>query len=103
VDRIGLRVQNWLDPWQDPFLAGYQPIQSDFALASGGIFGTGFAQGSPWLVPIVETDYVLAAIGEELGLLGTMAVLALFLLLVVRGFVSRCALTAGSRSSSRRD
>lgn len=87
VDRIGLRVQNWLDPWQDPFLAGYQPIQSDFALASGGIFGTGFAQGSPWLVPIVETDYVLSAIGEELGLLGTLAVLALFLLLVVRGFV----------------
>ena len=87
VDRIGLRVQNWLDPWQDPFIAGYQPIQSDYALASGGILGTGFAQGSPWLVPIVETDYVLAAIGEELGLLGTLAVLALFMLLVVRGFL----------------
>jgi cell division protein FtsW (lipid II flippase) len=84
--RVELRVQNWLDPWQDPFVAGYQPIQSDFALASGGLLGRGFAQGQPWYIPAVETDYIFSAIGEELGLLGTLAMLTMFLLLTVRGF-----------------
>jgi len=85
--RVEIRVQNWLDPWQDPFVAGYQPIQSDYALASGGILGTGFAQGSPWYIPAVETDYIFSAIGEELGLLGTLALLTMYLLLTVRGFL----------------
>lgn len=85
--RVEVRVQNWLNPWQDPFDAGYQPIQSDYAMASGGLLGKGFAQGSPWFIPAVETDYVFSAIGEELGLLGTLALLTLFLLLVVRGFI----------------
>ncbi len=85
--RVEIRVQNWLDPWQDPFVAGYQPIQSDFALASGGILGTGFAQGSPWYIPAVETDYIFSAIGEELGLLGTLALLTMYFLLTVRGFI----------------
>jgi cell division protein FtsW (lipid II flippase) len=84
--RVELRVQNWLDPWKDPFVAGYQPIQSDYALSSGGLLGTGFAQGSPWFIPAVETDYVFSAIGEELGLLGTLALLTMYLLLTVRGF-----------------
>ncbi len=84
--RVEIRVQNWLDPWQDPFVAGYQPIQSDYALASGGILGTGFAQGSPWYIPAVETDYIFSAIGEELGLLGTLALLTMYLLVTVRGF-----------------
>lgn len=84
--RVEIRVQNWLDPWKDPFVNGYQPIQSDYALSSGGILGTGFAQGSPWYIPAVETDYIFSAIGEELGLLGTLALLAMYFLLVVRGF-----------------
>jgi cell division protein FtsW (lipid II flippase) len=84
--RVGIRVQNWLDPWKDPFDLGYQPIQSEYAMASGGILGTGFAQGYPWFIPAVETDYIFAAIGEELGLLGTLAVLTMYFLLVVRGF-----------------
>jgi cell division protein FtsW (lipid II flippase) len=87
-DRVGIRVQNWLDPWQDPFVTGYQPIQSEYALASGGVLGTGFAQGSPWHIPAVETDYIFSAIGEELGLLGTLAVLTLYFLLVVRGYTT---------------
>jgi cell division protein FtsW (lipid II flippase) len=84
-DRIGIRVQNWLDPWQDPVVTGYQQVQSDYALASGGFLGTGLGQGQPWRIPQVHTDYVFSAIGEELGLLGTTAVLALYLLLVMRG------------------
>jgi cell division protein FtsW (lipid II flippase) len=86
-DRIGIRVQNWLDPWQDPLVYGYQPIQSDYAIASGGIIGTGLGQGSPWLIPYVQTDFIFSAIAEELGLLGGMAVLALYFLLVMRGFM----------------
>jgi len=85
--RVGIRVQNWLDPWADPFNAGYQPIQSEYAMASGGVLGSGFAQGSPWHIPAVETDYIFSAIGEELGLLGTLAILTLYFLLVVRGFI----------------
>lgn len=84
--RVEVRVQNWLDPWKDPFVSGYQPIQSDYALSSGGILGTGFAQGAPWYIPAVETDYIFSAIGEELGLLGTLALLTMYLLLTVRGF-----------------
>ncbi|MDQ3043743.1 MAG: putative lipid II flippase FtsW [Chloroflexota bacterium] len=85
-NRIGIRVQNWLDPWQDPLDVGYQQVQSDYALASGGLFGTGLGSGRPTFIPAVHTDFIFSAIGEELGLLGTLAVLALYFLLVMRGF-----------------
>lgn len=84
--RILIRVQNWLDPWQDPLDTGYQQVQSDYALASGGLLGTGFGLGRPTLIPEVHTDFIFSAIGEELGLLGTLAILALYFLLVMRGF-----------------
>lgn len=84
--RVDVRVQNWLNPWADPYNLGYQQIQSDYALASGGILGSGFAQGYPWYVPAIHTDYIFTGIGEELGLLGSLAVIALYLLLVMRGF-----------------
>jgi cell division protein FtsW (lipid II flippase) len=86
-NRIGIRVQNWLDPWRDPLDTGYQPLQSDYALASGGLLGAGLGLGKPWYIPKVETDYVFSAIGEELGLLGAVALLALYLILVTRGFM----------------
>ena len=86
-DRIGIRVQNWLDPWADPLASGNQPIQSDFSIASGGVFGTGFAQGQPWRIPVVHTDYIFSAIAEELGLLGALATILLLLLIAGRGFV----------------
>ena len=86
-NRIGIRVQNWLDPWHDPLDAGYQQVQSDYALASGGLLGTGLGLGEPWYIPAVQTDYVFSAVGEELGLLGALALLALYLVLVTRGFM----------------
>lgn len=86
-DRIEIRVQNWLDPWRDPMFAGYQQIQSDYAIAAGGLLGTGFAQGQPWRIPVVNTDYIFSAIAEELGLLGALATLLLLLLIAGRGFV----------------
>ncbi|MEZ4523987.1 MAG: FtsW/RodA/SpoVE family cell cycle protein [Thermomicrobiales bacterium] len=85
--RVQLRIQNWLDPWRDPLDAGFQQVQSEYAMASGGLFGRGLAFGSPGFIPEVHSDYVFAAIGEELGLLGTFAVLMLFLLLVFRGYL----------------
>jgi cell division protein FtsW (lipid II flippase) len=85
-NRIGIRVENWLDPWLHPRTTGYQQIQSDYALASGGLLGTGFGFGKPYFIPEVQTDFVFSAIGEELGLLGTLAVVALYLIMVMRGF-----------------
>lgn len=85
-DRVTIRVANWLDPWADPLDLGYQQVQSEYALATGKLFGTGLAQGHPTFIPAVHSDFVFAAIGEELGLFGALAVLMLFLLLVARGF-----------------
>ncbi|CAA9567050.1 MAG: FtsW-like cell division membrane protein CA_C0505 [uncultured Thermomicrobiales bacterium] len=85
--RIAIRVQNWLDPFVDPYGGGYQQVQSDYAISSGGLFGTGLGLGQPWFVSQVHTDYVFAAYGEELGLLGTLAIVALYLFLVLRAFI----------------
>ncbi|MEZ4572947.1 MAG: FtsW/RodA/SpoVE family cell cycle protein [Thermomicrobiales bacterium] len=65
--RVQLRIQNWLDPWRDPLDAGFQQVQSEYAMASGGLFGRGLAFGSPGFIPEVHSDYVFAAIGEELA------------------------------------
>jgi len=86
-DHIRVRIQVWLDPWSQPLTAGFQSIQADFAFAHGHLFGTGLGFGNPQFVPVVASDYVFAAIGEELGLVGAMAVLALYLLLVARGLM----------------
>lgn len=86
-DRIGIRVNNWLDPFWDPYGYGYQPVQSDYSLAAGGLFGTGFGLGHPTYISQVQTDYIFSAIGEELGLLGTLAVIALYFLLVMRCYI----------------
>jgi len=82
------RVTVWLNVF-DPDLIqdeGYQLAQSLFAMATGGIAGTGLGMGRPGFIPDAHTDFVFSSIGEELGLLGTMAVLLLFVLLVFRGF-----------------
>ncbi len=83
--RIDVRVQNWLDPWRDPLVVGYQQVQSDYALAAGGTLGVGLGRGQPYHIPEVQTDFVFSALGEELGLVGALALLALLLLLTLRG------------------
>jgi cell division protein FtsW (lipid II flippase) len=88
------RVEIWLDPWPVARDAGYQIVESSFALADGGIAGTGLALGTPTRIPEVETDFIFAAIGEELGLLGATAVLCAYLLMVGAGL--RIALRADS-------
>ena len=79
------RVDIWIRPFDDPTGDGYQIVQSSFALAEGGLTGTGMGVGNPENIPEVETDFIFAAIGEELGLVGTTAVLILFLLMVGSG------------------
>jgi cell division protein FtsW (lipid II flippase) len=85
VSHAQVRVAVWLNPWADPAGHGYQTIQTLYALASGGIFGVGLGYGQPALVPAVHTDLPLAALGEEIGLAGLLAIAGLYLVLVVRG------------------
>ena len=84
-DHVQTRVEVWLDPWQDVSGKGYQTVQATFALAWGGVVGTGIGLGNPDRIPIAPTDFIFAAIGEELGLLGAAAVLIAFLLMVGSG------------------
>ena len=86
------RVDVWLDPWRDPSGAGFQVVQAAFALSWGGVFGTGPGLGNPDVIPAAESDFIFAAIGEEMGLLGTSAVLIAFLLMIGAGL--RIALRA---------
>jgi cell division protein FtsW (lipid II flippase) len=84
------RVDNWLDPWADPSGAGFQVVQALYALGRGGLLGMGLGAGLPTIggrlpVPAVHTDYPLAALGEELGLIGLLAILGLYLVVVERG------------------
>ena len=84
------RVDNWLDPWADPSGAGFQVVQALYALGRGGLLGVGLGAGLPMIggrlpIPAVHTDYPLAALGEELGLIGLLAILGLYLVVVERG------------------
>jgi cell division protein FtsW (lipid II flippase) len=84
------RVDNWIDPWRDAQGAGFQTVQALYALGRGGLLGAGLGAGLPLIggrlpVPAVHTDYPLAALGEELGLIGLLAILGLYLVIVERG------------------
>ena len=79
---VAQRVDTWLNPWPDSAGAGFQVVQSWFAMAWGGVPGTGLGLGNPDRIPVVETDFIFAAIAEEMGLLGSVAVIACFVLLV---------------------
>ena len=94
MSHVQTRFQIWLDPFADPSGDGYQLVQSLFSLADGGLVGTGIGKGMPTLIPIVESDFIFSAIGEEMGLLGGAAVLFLFMLFAVRG------LTTAARAKS---
>jgi cell division protein FtsW (lipid II flippase) len=79
------RVDIWLDPWRDAGGKGYQVVQAVYALAWGGATGTGLGLGDPTRIPEVQNDFIFAAIGEELGLLGATAVILSFVLMVGSG------------------
>jgi cell division protein FtsW (lipid II flippase) len=94
---VRLRVQSWLDPWEDPDGAGFQILQSIFNIADGGLTGTGLGAGFSQTIPEVETDFIFSSIASELGLLGATAVLLAFLAFVYRGI--KISLLAGDESS----
>jgi peptidoglycan glycosyltransferase len=82
---VQTRVAIWLDPWPQYEGRGYQIVQAMFALSNGGIDGTGLGLGSPNKIPEVKNDFIFAAIGEELGLMGATAVLIAFMLIIGAG------------------
>jgi cell division protein FtsW (lipid II flippase) len=84
-DHVQTRVEIWLDPWADEYNKGWQIVQSLYGLGDGGLTGTGLGRGSPDTIPYVESDFIFAAIGEEMGLAGATAVLIAFLLLIGAG------------------
>jgi len=85
----GERIRNFLHPERDPSGAGYQVRQSRLAIASGGIAGRGLGEGGQKLffLPYPHTDFIFSNIGEELGLIGTLTVVAAFLVLMCRGLI----------------
>ena len=94
MSHVQVRVAIWLDPFSDAQNLGYQIVQSLFSLADGGLAGVGIGKGMADIIPVVASDMIFAAIGEEMGLLGGSAVLLLFMLFAVRG------LTTAARAKS---
>jgi cell division protein FtsW len=80
------RLKVFLDPWGDAQGAGYQPVQSLYALGQGGVFGTGLGQSQQKLffLPEAHTDFIFAIFGEEFGFIGAVALIGLFLVLLWR-------------------
>jgi cell division protein FtsW (lipid II flippase) len=89
---VSLRIAMWLSPWENAFRGGDHLAHSLWSLAGGGVAGAGLGLGQPSRVPEIHTDMVLAALGEELGFLGLLAVFALYAVVVTRAF--RAALRA---------
>ncbi|WP_084039051.1 FtsW/RodA/SpoVE family cell cycle protein [Demequina sp. NBRC 110053] len=86
---VRARYDGWLHALDaDVYSSGtsYQLVGGMFGMASGGLFGTGLGEGRPDLVPYAESDFIIASLGEELGLTGLMAILALYLIIVQRAF-----------------
>jgi cell division protein FtsW len=83
-----MRILAFLNPWADPKGSGFQIIQSQVALGSGGFFGLGLGHSLQKLfyLPAAHTDFVFSIIGEELGLLGTIAIIILFIVFIHQGY-----------------
>ena len=82
---VKTRVDVWLDPHSQADSAGFQTLQSTYAIEAGGITGEGLGLGQPNDIPAAQTDYVFAAIAEELGLAGALGVVLLYVLLLFAG------------------
>jgi len=90
VPHVTQRFTVWLDPFSTANLEqgstpSYQVVQGLYGMANGGLLGKGLGNGQPWWTPLVQSDFIFTAFGEELGLVGVMALLLVFGLLVQRG------------------
>ena len=100
LPHVQSRVDVWIDPFATPQTSGYQIIHALYAFGRGGLLGTGFGAGLPTIgsgqpggIPEIHTDFPFAALGEELGLIGVLAILGLYLVVIERGL--RIAASAG--------
>ncbi|MEA5059028.1 MAG: hypothetical protein EOM66_06780 [Clostridia bacterium] len=84
-DHVRARVAIWRNPWATYETSGYQIAQGLMAIASGGIWGLGLTQGLPKSIPAYNTDYIFAVICEEFGIIFGIAVIALYLVFIIRG------------------
>ena len=87
---VQVRINNWIDPFADASGDGYQAVQALYAFARGGLFGEGLGQGLPLIggnlpIPFVHTDFIFAAVAEEIGLVGAFALLGFSAIIVFRG------------------
>jgi cell division protein FtsW (lipid II flippase) len=89
LDYVSRRFDAWLNPFDNENYnavgGSYQIVQGVFGMSSGGVFGSGLGGGVPQLVPLAESDFIIASLAEEIGLIGFFAILALYFLLVARG------------------
>jgi cell division protein FtsW (lipid II flippase) len=98
VPRVEERVSTWLDPWKDVDDTGYQTAQALYSIGNGSFGGTGLGKGTftssggGQLIPYANTDFIYSALAQELGLIGSAALLLVYMLFVVRGM--RIALLA---------
>ena len=92
VGIVNVRIGSWLNPWDDPGGDSYQVIQALISIANGGIEGRGLGLGYPDLVPVAISDFIFSAIAEETGLIGILGLLAIYGVILTRGF--RIALRA---------
>ena len=86
IDLIRIRFQGWVLPWSDTQAGSYQITQAIIAIAAGGLSGTGIGLGNPRLIPISHSDFIYAAIVEETGLFGSIAIILLFAYILFKGF-----------------
>ena len=95
------RIETFLNPGNDPYGSGYQIIQSRIAIGSGGVLGKGWLKGTQKglsFLPMRHTDFIYSVVGEELGLLGSLTVVVLYVVLLLRGY--RLAMVAKSGFAS---
>ncbi|MEM9773951.1 MAG: FtsW/RodA/SpoVE family cell cycle protein [Chloroflexota bacterium] len=86
-DRVALRMEALINPWPDASGRAFQIVQALYAIGAGGFIGTGIGQGFPNYIPVVHSDFALAAIAEEWGMVGSGVVIGLFAILIWRGFM----------------
>ena len=87
VPYVQTRVAIWQNPWSDPTGSGGQIVQALMAIGSGGLFGMGLGLGRPRNIPLYHSDFIFAAIAEEFGLLFSICLLAVYVLIIMRGLV----------------
>ena len=92
TSHVQSRIEGWLDPWAVEQTSGYQIAQSIYTIADGGVLGAGFGRGlilnsaGGTIIPYAQTDFIYSVIANEMGLVGAVAVVLLYLLLAWRGF-----------------